>query len=84
MKIVNTGTADLIVKDKRGNSVRLEPSQMVEVSEETARRLRVYPFVKIVQEVKPKIEEHIEEPKVEPKKKSRKRKNGISNNDWWI
>lgn len=81
MKILNTGTADFIVKDKRGNSVRLEPAQSVEVSEDTARRLRVYPFIKIVEEVKVEPEPIKEEVKAEPKKKSRKKKNGIPNND---
>ena len=87
MKILNAGTADFIVKDKRGNSVRLEPSQTVEVTEETARRLKPYPFIKIVQEVKtevpkPEVKEEVKpEVKTEPKKKSKKRKNGVSNND---
>lgn len=83
MKILNAGTADFIVKDKRGNSVRLEPSQTVEVTEETARRLKPYPFIKIVQEVKTEVPKPEVKPEVktEPKKKSKKRKNGVSNND---
>ena len=48
---------------------------------DTARRLRVYPFIKIVEEVKVEPEPTKEEVKVEPKKKSRKKKNGIPNND---
>ena len=83
MKILNAGTADIIVKDKRGNSVRLEPSQAVEVAEDTARKLRAYPFIKIIQEVKTEVPKEVEakEVKAEPKKKSKKRKNGVSNND---
>lgn len=80
MKILNAGTADFIVKDKRGNFVTLEPSKMVDVTEQTAKRLRVYPFIKIIEEVKSEVPKDVEV-KVEPKKKSRKRKNGLSNND---
>ena len=80
MKIINTGTADFIVRDKRGNSVRLEPTQTVEVTEDTARRLAPYSFIKVVKEVeaKPEVPKEV---KAEPKKKSKKRKNGVSNND---
>lgn len=84
MKILNAGTADIIVKDKRGNSVRLEPSQTIEVTEDTARKLKPYPFIKIIREVKPEVPKEVEvneEVKAEPKKKSRKRKNVLSNND---
>ena len=52
---------------------------MTEISEDTARRIKVYPFIKIVEEVKPEVKE---EPKVEVKqKKSKKRKDGLSNNN---
>lgn len=79
MKILNAGTADFIVKDKRGNFVTLEPSKMVDVTEQTAKRMRVYPFIKIIEDVKVEVKPEVEVK--EPKKKSRKRKNGIPNND---
>lgn len=77
MKILNAGTADFIVKDKRGNFVTLEPSKMVDVTEQTAKRMRVYPFIKIIEEVKSEVPKDV---KVEPKKKSKKRKD-VPNND---
>lgn len=82
MKILNAGTADFIVKDKRGNFVTLEPSKMVDVTEQTAKRMRVYPFIKIIEEAKSEVPKDVEvktEVK-EPKKKSKKRKD-VSNND---
>ena len=53
MKILNTGTADFIVKDKRGNSVVVEPSKTVDVLDKTAFKVaRIYPFIKIIEEPK--------------------------------
>lgn len=82
MKILNAGTANFIVRDKRGNSVCLEPTKTVEVADNIGRKVaRVYSYIKIVEE-KP-----IETPKVETKEevvekpKKAKRKKNVSNND---
>lgn len=77
MKILNAGTADFIVRDKRGNSVVLEPKNTVEVTESTGNKIaRVYPFIKIVEE--PKKVEPKEEVSRETKKPKRK-KNVLNN-----
>lgn len=82
MKILNTGTANFIVRDKRGNSVCLEPTQTVEVEEKVGRKVaRVYSYIKIVEEPVKKVEEPIEEPKEVEKPKKAKRKKNVSNND---
>ena len=82
MKILNTGTANFIVRDKRGNSVCLEPKQTVEVDEKVGRKVaRVYSYIKIVEEPVKKVEEPIEEPKEVEKPKKSKRKKNVSNND---
>lgn len=78
MKILNTGTANFIVRDKRGNSVCLEPTQTVEVEEKVGRKVaRVYSYIKIVEEPVKKVEE----PKEVEKPKKSKRKKNVSNND---
>lgn len=73
MKILNTGTANFIVRDKRGNSVCLEPKQTVEVTDEKAFKIaRVYSYIKIVEEKSVvKTEEKTEEVKEETKESTK-------------
>lgn len=74
MKIINEGTANFIVRDKRGNSVCLEPKHTVEVEEKTGLKVaRVYSYIKIIEE-KPVVKEEIIENKVEVKAKKKKGK----------
>ena len=79
MKILNTGTANFIVRDKRGNSVCLEPKHTVEVEEKVGRKVaRVYSYIKIVEEKPievPKVEEKKDEEVVEKPKKAKRKKN---------
>lgn len=82
MKILNAGTANFIVRDKRGNSVCLEPTKTVEVADNIGRKVaRVYSYIKIVEE---KPIEKVEEKKVEEiieKPKKAKRKKNVSTTD---
>jgi len=79
MKIINEGTANFIVRDKRGNSVCLEPKHTVEVEEKVGRKVaRVYSYIKIVEEKPvevPKVEEKKDEEVVEKPKKAKRKKN---------
>lgn len=80
MKIKNIGNSNFILKDKRGNTVNLEPSNVVEVVDEIGRKFtNVYPFIIEVKEPK-KVEEEVVVPR-ETKKKVKRKKNELPNND---
>lgn len=80
MKIINEGTANFIVRDKRGNSVCLEPKHTVEVEEKVGRKVaRVYSYIKIIEE-KPIETPKVEEVVVEKPKKNKRKKN-VSSSD---
>lgn len=87
MIIENIGTSNFILKDKRGNTIILEPSLSVEVDDKVgAKLLGRYSFLKEIKIEKPKVViEKIE--KVEnvsretPKKKTKRKKDELSNNN---
>ena len=75
MKIKNIGTANFVVKDKRGNSVTLEPNCTVEVDEKIGKKVvRVYSFIQEIVEKKDEIKEVVKEEKEEVKDVSRETK----------
>ena len=79
MKILNNGLSNIVVKDKRGCEIVLEPNRSVEVTEETGKKLSRYSFIKVLQEkpkeVKIEVQQETkeEEKKVEVKPKKRKK-----------
>ena len=87
MKIKNIGTSNFILKDKRGNTIILEPSREVDVDDRLgAKFTKIYPFIKEIKVEKP-VQPKTEEPKVEdvsretPKKKTKRKKDELSNNN---
>lgn len=81
MKILNKGLSNIIVKDKRGCEVILEPNRSVEVTDNIGKKLSRYSFIKVLQEKKEVAEvqqeakeEKIEEVKEKVEVKTKKRK----------
>lgn len=85
MIIENIGTSNFILKDKRGNTIILEPSLSVEVDDKVgAKLLGRYSFLKEIKIEKPVIEkiEKVENVSREtPKKKTKRKKDELSNNN---
>lgn len=83
MKIKNIGNSNFILKDKRGNTVIVEPSFTIDVDDAKGRKLvRIYSNLEEVKEqpkVEPKvvekaeIKEEVKEVVKEPKKKKGKK-----------
>jgi hypothetical protein len=78
MKILNTSSANFIVKDKRGNTVILEPNMTVEITEQVGKKVTRYPFIKVLQEPKKEtkieVKEEVKEEKVEEVSRETKKK----------
>lgn len=68
MKIKNIGKSNFMLKDKRGNSIILEPSFTVDVDDEKGKKLvRFYPTLEEVKEEKKEVKAEAKEEKVEEK-----------------